>query len=238
MGNSHYHRDSRAFASCAFLACCLAVTAHQGTASGNVSVSDICSAWGDKNRELKAVSYSITGTAFIPKHSREMPDGERFPSEDFSGGLDVRLVLDFENNRVRRYTSRTLYNLDEKRFIPEVLVDLYDGSAFQQFIPRDENLGAGREMQLYESELVQGDNMRRSFVLRVAESPLFLHLGLIPFSSTEPAQLRVSPRPDEFSMDGIGLVGGRECLRVRHSRPETGSKWSVYWVDPDRDFAV
>ncbi|GAF83223.1 unnamed protein product, partial [marine sediment metagenome] len=160
------------------------------------------------------------------------------PPEDYKYDFDITLILDFNENRVRREFNREIFYLSEARFIPDSEVDLFDGKLFQNYAPLAANTSSRYRPPKYQPELTLVGTKAPMMFFRTIDKPVFLALGIVPTSKTPltPRKLKLALAESYFSFGGKSRYKDREVVVLTYSR--SAKMTCELWVDLSRDSSI
>ncbi len=187
--------------------------------------------WRTLQSQSATVALDWEGESTVLKHSRRDLQGNPIPAADHSFAHSVKYEIDFNGRRLRREASRELFDLSEKTFRREWLIDLYDGNTFQQFLPPlNESSSVSNSRNGPTGKLIQRGKTRTAAFIRAIDTPLFWSHGLLPIEDVEPETLTTKPTPKQFVYEGEQLLDGERVHVVRYANSDQVGRYEKYWL--------
>jgi hypothetical protein len=206
------------------------------------AVKKVFADWGRRRAATRSVFYLVEGRGFVPKGTGDdrIEGTQNEPDEDCSYPERVSWLLDFETNRVRKETHDTRFYVGIG-FVPCYKAELYDGSRFKLFQPREANTSDKYVPGALQPDLwLQTDSYSNAIFSCLDYPVLFAH-GALCTSNVAPQPRRLVPTitSDLFQFHGYGQHKGRQCLILRSLPAKSRTSAFVeYWIDVARDSAV
>ena len=213
-------------------------------------LAEIHAGWERRRAAIQAVEVLMEGTATRPTGSVSLdapkfmtpPEihDKPFPHEDYTYPVKVRLLVDFETNRIRTDRHDQIFYMDALQFRPTHEIWMYDGEHVQQLSPREGNTGMGYVPSDYQPELTYGKPPETSLYLTFDYEAVFLACGRLPVGSRASFDRFTQPEePKAIEVHGRESYGGRDCILVRTASADFAKELvNEYWVDVERDAAV
>lgn len=217
--------------------------------NGAEMLTTIVQNW-QRRQQLRGYRYLVAGTHLTPKGSSNQllspgdPAGD-LPAEDTLSDVKTQYFVDLERNRSCIERDFTVYHVDERRFLREFTIELFDGQRAQIFYPRERNpdhFDGARTEGPWNPDLVfessSGPAVGRS------DLPVLLAHGMVLVSGGStlgPGKtLRRTLAPETFALYGRAVRDGRECIVLRSQTDRTGTtpSFNEFWVDPQKDSTI
>ena len=215
-------------------------------ATQNTSLEAILQNWRQRQLSYQIANYSLKGRCVIPQGTYDfmldLPEGIKkpVPSSDYEFEREVDLTIDFELNKVRRCLKQENFYISKAKFIPEVYVELYDGSEYQQYMPREENIEAGREIWKFQPELYERKTDPPPVFFEPIDYPILYWHGVVPGTGSyiQPENIRIKLDNSAFQHAGTVQFQGRTCVILKTKGSPGSQKHNEYWVDVERDYNI
>lgn len=161
-------------------------------------VNDVFEEWNKRAASWQTLLLRTRFEQFIAANSiPDLDDGIlKYPLKDTSFTGTIEYQFDLKGHRYRRKGSQHIFNASTKSFDAEVYVSLFDGTHFQVFNPKQENIdwGNSRSQSEYWIELTLFHEKRAPFFSSL-DSPVFYAIGLVPARGFDMKKGQVTP-PD------------------------------------------
>ncbi|MGV3608884.1 MAG: hypothetical protein ACO1RA_20945 [Planctomycetaceae bacterium] len=194
-------------------------------------------AWQNSQVGKKTARFELKAECFVAKEAYVNINNEkRFPEQDERFTQTIELYLDFANHRSRRKCVRKIYNLTNEEYEHEVLVNLFNGTDYTEYMPRKENLALNAKFPKFTPELLLYGAKRNTFFFRAEEVPIFLSFGFVSEGVAEPelkplaldtGHYEIVPHPNR---DESTLV-----IRLANRDPK---RHKDFYVDPAKGFGI
>lgn len=215
---------------------CLGVWASSGLADEG-QLQNAFKAWQKSQVGKKTARFELTAECFVAKEAYINIDNEkRFPEQDERFTQKIELYLDFANHRSRRKCVRKIYNLMTEEYEHEVLVNLFNGTDYTEYMPRKENLALNANFPKFTPELLLYGTKRTTHFFRAEEVPILLSFGFVPVEIVEPdlkplaldkGRYEIVPHPNRDESTLVIRVANRAL-----------QKHTDFCVDPAKGFGV
>lgn len=220
---------------------------HLGAGGQQSELDKLAAAWRSRRASTHTIRYKCEGTAVVPKGScngdHALPPDVRgdVPPEDHQSKEILSIVADLDKKWCRKEVQHEVFFLSAAKFIPEYVVNIYDGAIFKAFTPRDRNTS-----KAYTPSPAQPDAYLASTDQKKYVGPFFLYRELPVFFGHGIFNPDLDPRtfqslPDMWKFQPVGQVvhKDRSCLALRS--PPSGDRaghFDEIWVDLERQGAV
>jgi hypothetical protein len=178
---------------------------------------------------------TFTGHPGLPERLKNQP----VPNQDHVYEIELRSLIDFEQNRIRRELRQSVFNIDLGLFLPSNGVYVYDGSTSKRYFPK--------EFNKYQKD----DNVPEVGIARNANTvpcdpvdyPIFLSHGIVGFthvfsSSPGPERFVIPLDASRFTFLERGRHDERECAVLRFRPEQSSTAYEELWVDMGSKSAV
>jgi hypothetical protein len=226
----------------------LLMTSIQSVAEDDRVVRQILAAWEARQQAVDRIQYVASGETTIMKGAysdilsefSEFAPGTEMPEHDYTYPVEIGLLIDFENGRVRLDMDRASADFERLGFYRHVTSLLHDGKNLQLFSPNSQNPRSHKgeyKGQSYHVDLVlHGSNYDRPF-FETQHLPLLFGHGLT--SAIDPRDgLKMSMRGGQWRAIGHAEAAGRRMVVLRSVPIGHTSIYNEYWVDVERDSAI
>lgn len=213
-------------------------------ASGTEPFSHIMSDWQNRQHRVRNIKYVLTGEALVPKGKvgEALMQKGTIPPKDTKYEKTVSLLLDFENDRIRREINANTYDGSLGHFRPYSRCELFDGKLSKVFMKRNPVNPPELEADLY----YVGRDQQGGVHFEFSEFPVFLAHGIVPSgledslvgSMTTPKHLLVSLKGEAIHVHGKAIRDQRECVVLRTQTDPRIGLFYEYWVDVARKSAI
>jgi len=144
-------------------------------------------AWQKSQVCKKTARFELKAECLVAKEAYiNIENEKRFPEQDERFTQKIELYLDFANHRSRRKCVRKIYNLMTEEYGHEVLVNLFNGTDYTEYLPRKENLALNAKFPKFTPELLLYGTKRTTHFFRAEEVPILLSFGFVPADIVEP----------------------------------------------------
>jgi hypothetical protein len=200
-------------------------------------LKQIFARWKERQELVHTARARLAGKAVVPKGiykgvlgiTDDVPKNDEVYDEQFS------FVLDFDHSRVRREERSKTFQGDMGIFIPNCVINIYDGKRFKAFAPRDENTDANYQPSPIQPDVYLPENAVSRTFFMYYENPLFFSFGTLPDTLLDPRKIRPGLRQNDFRLQGNGMRNDRKCIIIKRSYSNIIDE---YWVDLERSAAI
>jgi len=245
-------KTSAQFAVVAVLTFVTVVVAMGATAGedqrSNTQLNQIVRTLKDRGKGVKSLFVEVAGDVIVPRgcysdaYPAETAGKGILPSQDYTYKESITLLLDFENNRVRKHSKDRMFVVKNADFAPLDTLQICDGKQIKVFQPRERNTSAEYTPAEYQPDLYVQRDAYKGLLFSPADYPVFFALGYLvtPGQSPNAKRLRVPLHEDELRYEGDGTVADRQCSIVRSKTSLLSGEmgFDEYWIDTGHDGAV
>jgi hypothetical protein len=207
--------------------------------------------WEHRCNIAGSALYRVHGQVVEPKGMQTQdaasegyyPEGSEgpYPQSDFTFPTRLSVLLDFQKHRVRREIERQVFFVDALRYIPDVHWDLFDGTNYQYYRPREWNDSEGFTPSRFEPDIrLYGTSMQRP-IFSMADVPIMLAHGMVNLESCSYSPQSFGTRPtvdDLVFLARSEIKKGESCLVFETKQNADASRYYEYWIDLDKQAAV
>jgi hypothetical protein len=216
-----------------------------GEAEGDLK--RVLNAWEQRRNSTHSIRYEVIGDVVVPKgrHNEDVlletgPATGDYPSSDYRFEKRFNLAVDFDANHFRKELRREIFHGNLGRYLPQYIINTFDGSAFKGFAPRQENTGNGYTPSLVNPDIALGGtdltNYSGQFFLW-DEYPMFFAHGIFNTAPDAKFSLKKSVDPTLLRVHGHSLQDKQPRVVLRTASNESG-EFDEIWVDLERSAAI
>ncbi|MCI0739716.1 MAG: hypothetical protein L0Y72_11785 [Gemmataceae bacterium] len=209
-------------------------------------LDQIFSDWSARQKGARSIGYTLKGQGVVPKGTYAghpaLParlKHQQVPEHDHVYEIELRWLLDLENNRIRRELSESVFNIDLASFVPAKGVYVYNGSASKRYFPKEFNKNPTGGEDVPEVGIAKNAN---TVPCDPVDYPVFLSHGIVSLNafstSPGPDRLVIPIDRDAFTFVDRGRIGERECAVLRYRPEKKSTRYEEFWVDTRANSAV
>ncbi|WP_145177015.1 hypothetical protein [Gimesia aquarii] len=207
-------------------------------------MTKMLSDWNARQKIADSMLYEIRGHVIVPRDSYLRIDENQgvTPIHDSEYNVSTELLLDFQNNRVRRTEESEVLCAPIRSFIPYYEVDLYDGTQYFNYQPIDKNTSDSWKPGKYQSELhLTGSRPYGMFFSHYIDILLLTGHGSIYThnSPVTPQKLLRTSVTSHFFKQELVKYKGRQCILLQTMPSKLrGKGYYNIIVDPAHESAI
>ncbi|MBY0461336.1 MAG: hypothetical protein K2V38_28805 [Gemmataceae bacterium] len=212
----------------------------QAQTAPDAKIAQTFADWKARRERFQSVRYTLSGVIQRVTEREISPRLKNSVIPDPPGGkekrLEFKILLDFARGRFRVEGIEPVPSLARDRWVPSLRITAFNGTEYQQALPRDKNDRGADEADV---SISKGNPD-----LRVTDSdlwPVFEAHGIVP---TVDAPLLVGRLPiaheaEDFALRGSTTHAGRPCgVLVTNPTGTTPNLSDELWVDAGRQSAI